>query len=305
MAQLVRHIVLKWNNKDTWSRRLNIVVFGARRVVSIDEVTSFAYGLSKRHFYDDEIPPEAVHVSRVSYLLGQVMNGGSLRQFVENSGWVPHFNEGVRSALTVIGAVEHLAVFDGAAAFVDEAYCDHGEIDFDRFRELMDKLEDEHMSDAKLKSRLGVVDNKPWDWGERWTALVPLMERYVNGLKNIRRVRYDRYEAELDRLTRLIPNLEERKARHEEARPWEHKRIDELVALAGQSELWHTAFSLRQHEGQSVWTWNMRTDAGHHQVIFHDGEAIMFKGRSDEIVARLPAPEQRPDSGVPSSAPAR
>lgn len=188
---------------------------------------------------------------------------------------------------------------------VDEGYREHGQIDFDRFDTLLDRLEEEHLTDPKLKSRLGVVSDRPWNWGERWSAVTPLMERYLAKLKNIRRVPYDRYEAELDRLTRRIPDLEERKAKREEARPWEQKRIDELVELAGQSQLWCTAFSVRQHEGQSLWAWNMRTDAGHHQVIFHDGEAIMFSGRSDEIVARLPAPEQRADSGMPSSQPAR
>ena len=37
---------------------------------------------------------------------------------------------------------------------------------------------------------------------------------------------------------------------------------------------------------------------GHHQAIFVDGEAIMFKGRTGEIVARMPAPESAPGSGV-------
>lgn len=304
MPQLVHHVIMKWNKKDTWSKRLSIVVFGAYRTVHIDEVTSFAYGLSMRHFYDSEMPPEVIHVSRVSYLLGQVLNGG-FWQFVENSGWATSFVDGVRSGLVAIGAVEHLAVFDGAAAMIDEGYRKDGKIDIDRFNQLVDQLEEEHLAEAKLKSRLGNVSSKPWNWGDRWSALTPLMERYIAKLKNIRRVRYDRYEAELDKLTRLIPDLEQRKAGREEARPWEKKRIDQLVDLAGQSQLWYTGFSERQHDGQLLWAWNMRTNAGHHQVIFHDGEAIMFSGRTDEIVARIPAPEQRPDSGVPSHQPAQ
>ena len=48
-----------------------------------------------------------------------------------------------------------------------------------------------------------------------------------------------------------------------------------------------------------------RRGEGHHQAIFVDGEAIMFKGHTDEIVARLAAPQAAPGSGVARNEPSR
>ena len=42
----------------------------------IDEVTGFAHSLWERHIRDDEMPAKVIHVSRVNYLVGQVLNGG-------------------------------------------------------------------------------------------------------------------------------------------------------------------------------------------------------------------------------------
>ena len=49
----------------------------------VDQVTQFAYDLSLRHIRDNEMPEIVVNVSRVNYLIGQILNGGFL-QFVHN-----------------------------------------------------------------------------------------------------------------------------------------------------------------------------------------------------------------------------
>jgi hypothetical protein len=45
----------------------------------IDEVTDFAQGLWERHVLDAEMPARVIKVSRVNYLVGQVLNGGFFR----------------------------------------------------------------------------------------------------------------------------------------------------------------------------------------------------------------------------------
>jgi hypothetical protein len=42
---------------------------------------------------------------------------------------------------------------------------------------------------------------------------------------------------------------------------------------------------------------------GHHQAIFVDGEAIIFNGETNEIVARMPAAECVPGGGVARNEP--
>lgn len=121
----------------------------------IDEVTSFAHSLWERHVLDREMPEKVINVSRVNYLVGQILNGGFL-QFVTNSGWNAEFVGGVRSGLQALEAAEHLAVFQGASRIVDVA-CETAsrEIDNDKFDASLDRLESEHLNNAKLSRRLG------------------------------------------------------------------------------------------------------------------------------------------------------
>ena len=269
---------------------------------SIDEVTNFAHELWQRHFLDSEMPPEVIHVSRVNYLVGQVLNGG-FTQFIHNSGWVKSFVDETRGGLKAIGAVEHLAVFNGAAEMIDHNYRQGGKLDVDRFSDQLNRLEKEHLSNAKLSKRLGVRIDSSWNWGNRWEVAQALSAHYISAWRNVRRVAPDRYDIELDNLMPAIPDLAARKATREDTRSWEKKRIDQLIAAAGQSEIWYTAFSARELDGQQLWAWNLTTSTGHHYVVFHAGEALLFKGDTDAIVARVPAPEQREDSGVASNQP--
>lgn len=273
----------------------------------IDEVTGFAHALWERHVRDDEMPQKVINVSRVNYLVGQVLNGGFL-QFVRNSQWNRGFVDGVRSGLAAIGASEHLAVFEGAARLIDEAYASGaGKLDADKFTVALDQLEKEHLSNFKLGRRLSRSVDDDWRWGDRWQSVQILSARYIAGWRGVRRVPSTAYPAALDRLAAAIPDLAARRQKREEARPWEKKAIDRLVAQAGFGHIWYTGFNTREHNGRKVWCWNFTVGTtpgqGHHQAIFVDGEAIMFKGRTDEIVARIPTPEGTPGSGVARNEP--
>src|SRR5215831_10601841 len=291
-------------------RRMGVAPLAAEFMevqTKIDEVTGFAHGLWERHFRDDEMPTKVINVSRVNYLVGQVLNGGLL-QFIQNSQWNTSFVDGVRSGLAAIGASEHLAVFEGAARPIDEAYeKGGGKLDTDKFGVMLDQLEREHLSNLKLSRRLSRSVDDSWTWGDRWQCAQILSARYIAGWRGVRRVPSAAYPAALDRLAAAIPDLAARRQMREDARPWEKKAIDRMVAQARYDYVWYTAFSTREYRGRKVWCWNFvvgRTPGqGHHQAIFVDGEAIMFKGGTDEIVARTPTPEGAPGSGVARNEP--
>jgi len=276
---------------------------------TIDEVTGFAHGLWERHVRDDEMPPEVINVSRVNYFVGQILNGGFL-QFVQNSRWNKEFVGGVRSGLAALGAHEHLAVFEGGARLIDQAYqTGGGQLERDRFNKAFDQLEREHLTNARLSARLNRHVDDSWKWGDRWQCLQLLSARYVAGWRDVARVPAAAYSAALDRLAAAVPDLAARRQAREDARPWEKTAIDRLVAQAGLDHVWYTAFSARKHNGRTLWCWNFTVGTtpgeGHHQAIFVDGEAIMFKGHTDEIVARLAAPQAAPGSGVARNEPSR
>jgi hypothetical protein len=273
----------------------------------IDEVTGFAQDLWERNFRDAEMPTKVINVSRVNYLVGAVLNGGFLL-FVNNSQWDKSFVNGVRSGLAAIGASEHLAVFEGAARLIDQAYeKSGGNLDTEKLKAAIERLESEHLTNVKLSRRLGWRVDDGWRWGDRWQCAQILSARYIAGWRGVRRVPSGAYPAALDRLAAAIPDLAARRRMREDARPWEKKAIDRLVAQAFFSDIWYTAFSTREHNGRKVWCWNFTVGKtpgqGHHQAIFVDGEAIMFKGNSDKIVARMPTPEGAPGSGVARNEP--
>jgi len=273
----------------------------------VDEVTQFAHDLSLRYVRDDEMPESVINVSRVNYLIGQILNGGFL-QFVHNSNWDKKFVAGVRNGLAAIGATEHLTVFDGAAKMIDEAYeRDDGTLDAARFRASFDELEQEHLSDSKLSQRLDMDVDDSWTWELRWQIAQVMNAVYIGTWDNVRRLPLADYEQALDRMVADVPDVENRRQEYEAARPWEKRIIDRFVAQLGLDYVWYTAFSSREYNGRTVWCWNFvvgRTvGEGHHHAIFVDGEAIIFKGDTDEVAARMPAPEGASGSGVARNEP--
>jgi Domain of unknown function (DUF4375) len=273
----------------------------------VDQVTQFAYDLSLRQIGDDEMPENVINVSRVNYLIGQILNGGFL-QFVQNSKWDRNFIAGVRNGLAAIGATEHLAVFDGAAQIIDEAYKrDGGKLDADRFCDSLAELEREHLSDSKLSQHLDMVVDASWIWEERWQIAQVMNAVYIGSWENVRRLPLADYQQALDRIVADVPNLKERREEYEAARPWEKQTIDRFVAQIGFDYVWYATFTEREYNDRKVWCWNFvvgRTiGEGHHQAIFVDGEAIIFKGDTDKVVTRMPAPECASGSGVARNEP--
>lgn len=311
MQSLVSEVILiaRDSGDATALRRMGVPPRDAEFMAiqsKIDEVTGFAHDLWLRHFLDDEMPPKVINVSRVNYLVGQVLNGGLL-QFVHNTGWDKNFVEGVRRGLAAIGAREHLAVFEGIARLIDEAHATGGGLDTDKFKATVAQLERKHLSNLKLTWRIGWIVDNGWKWGDRWQCVQILNARYIEKWSGVQRLPPTDYEAALDKLMPRIPNLAERRQMREDARPWEKKLIDQFIAQIGLDYVWYTAFSTREYNGKKVWCWNFvvgRTPGeGHHHSIFVDGEAVIFKGDTDEVVARMPAPECALESRVARTQP--
>jgi hypothetical protein len=314
MAELVRDIVLTAYPSSLLGKIKTAL--GIDRIAAIDfmehqdkinGITGFAHALWERYFLDTEMPIEAINVSCVNRLVGEVTNGG-LWQFVQNTSWDKYIVEGTRKGLKAVGAEEHLAVFDGAAQMIEEANANNGgNIDLDAFDAKVERLETEFFSDARLSRRLRRGVDASWTWGERWEIARLLTSRYIDGLKNIRVVAPQRYEEELDSLMSAIPDLEIRRAARADARPWEKKTIERVMTAKGLDHVWYTAFSTRAHGGKPLWCWNFTVGTtpgeGHHQAVFADGEVIVYKGSSDEVVTRAPCPEAAEGSTAPRAEP--
>jgi hypothetical protein len=201
--------------------------------------------------------------------------------------------------LQTVGAVEHAEVMSRISAFIEKGRAERNAIDSDKLQELKGRLEREHLSDAKLNARYPWARTEKWSWGDRWSAPIYLCARYIQGWTNLRYVPDGQYPTEIDRLAARIPDLTAREKAHQEARAWEKKAIEKLMQ-SDKSPIYYTAFSARSWNAKTVWCWNFTTapgdKGGHHQAIFIDGEIIIFKGDTPEIIARAPAPECAPGS---------
>jgi hypothetical protein len=213
----------------------------------IDEVTGFAHDLWLRHVRDDEMPPKVINVSRVNYLLGEILNGGFL-QFVHNSNWNKSFVAGVRNGLAAIGAREHLAVFEGAARLIDEVYATGGrKLDTDKFEETFAQLERKQLSNLKLTWRIRrIVDNK-WTRGDRWQSVQILSARYIKAWQGVLHLPHADYEAALDKIATRFPDIAARRQKWKDTRPWEKNLIDRFVSQIDLDYVWYTSFSPREY----------------------------------------------------------
>ena len=99
----------------------------------------------------------------------------------------------------------------------------------------------------------------------------------------------------MERLAAIVPDLATRKQQAEENRPWQYKRIDDVVAHSGQQLMMVTGMERAvSAAGMSGELWHIVTDLGHHRVMFANHEAFMLQSERDEIIARVPAPEAEP-----------
>jgi hypothetical protein len=74
------------------------VIVGEGNDDDIQSIAHLEFMLEKRCFTVNQMPPEAVTLWRVSYLLAEILNGG-LAHYISNTGWSPAAIRGTRAAL--------------------------------------------------------------------------------------------------------------------------------------------------------------------------------------------------------------
>jgi hypothetical protein len=282
MAQLVTDIVLVDQDYG--------LAGGHNRVQAVVE---YVNGLTERCLYLEELPLKAIQSYYVDYYMCQVLNG-DIGQFVWNSRWNPVIVESVTAALDAIGVPDQAALFAQVRDLVEgdllrlEAFLD-SEYASPSSRPYMDEL-----------SKVG------GEFFERFTAhpdgseagcyqIAKANTAWISSWPEARWVSIETFEQELDELAIVIPNPAERRLKAKEDRPWQHGRIDEVLARSGQKLVHLTGINRRATIlGMSGEMWHMLTDQGYHRVMFANREAILLPGDGDEIVARLPAPEAVP-----------
>jgi hypothetical protein len=282
MLQLVTEIVLieqDHDSDDTWN--------------PVRAVVEYVNGLADRYFYLQELPSKAVQSYFADYYMAQVLNG-NIDQFVWNSRWRPLIIESVAAALEAMGLQDQAILFDEVRRFVER---------------------DERWLGAFLSTTYFSPDAAPFveelseiggGFIERFFAhpdghdvgsaqIASANMAWIASWPDVTWIPMERFQHELDRLARVIPDLAARKLKAEEDRPWQNKRIDEVIARSGQELVRLTGVEpAKSAAGVSGELWHMLTDRGHHRVMFAKGEAIMLPGDRDEIIARVPAPEAVP-----------
>jgi hypothetical protein len=255
----------------------------------VDAVKLFAHGLNQRFITDDEMPENVVQSSCVSYYHLQVLNG-DVGQFVTNSQWKPSIVEGVRTGLHSMGASRHAELFADVVRFVDETRS-----------ELEEALRDDDVAGYwdKLNAIRGdyfdefVKHSDGYDAG--CSFLTHANAAWIRGWPHVKLVSPEMFNAELDRLASVIPDLEARKKRAHENSPWQIRRIIEVSAAADQSFVRVNALGAIVHDGVGYPCWHITTDQGHHHVVFRDQLAILYRGKTEEVVARISASEATSD----------
>lgn len=268
------------------------VDYGDNRVQAVVE---FVNDLLQRYFYLEEFPPKVVQSYYVDYYQAQVLNG-DIHQFVWNSRWHPLIVESVSAGLQAMGMHDQAILFGKARDFVER--------DRNRLNAFLDSDYSSYpTSSREYMEQLSKIDGK---FFERFAAhpdgneagysqIANANAAWISTWPEVRWVTEEQYRQEIDRLAALVPDLAVRKQRAEENRPWQYKRIDDVVARSGQELTMVTGIErAAAAAGMSGELWHIVTNRGHHRVMFANREALMLHGERDEIIARAAAPEAGP-----------
>jgi hypothetical protein len=189
-------------------------------------------GLRARYFYLEELPPNAVCSYYADYYMVQVLNG-NIHQFVFNSRWDPVIVDSISATLDIVGLVHQAALFGEVRDFIER---------------------DRPRLEAFLTSQYGSPPTRPYmdelskiggGFMKRFTAhpngeeagsvqIATANAAWISSWPETRWVSAETFEQELDNLASAIPDLPARKPKAEQNKPWPYKRLDELIASAGQ-----------------------------------------------------------------------
>ena len=280
MAQLITEIFLVDEDYG--------LAYGHNRVQAL---VIFVNDLVERYFYYEELPPKVVQSYYVDYYMVQVLNG-DIHQFVWNSRWHPLIVESVSAGLQEMGVHDQAVLFNKVRDFVER---DRGRLNAFLESDYGSSTDREYMEAlSKISGDFFDSFTAPPD-GAHGAKIANANAAWISTWPEVRWVTPEQYRQELERLAALVPDLAVRKQRAEENRPWQQKRIDDVVARSGQELLMLTGIERAASvAGMSGELWHIVTNRGHHRVILANREALMLQGERDEIIARVPAPEAKP-----------
>ncbi len=256
-----------------------------------DLITSniaFVNMLFEEHLTRDEIARDALRSHHVDYFLAEYENGG-FSQFVYNTRWDKDIVTDVREGLKAMGAKRYLAAFEKAAKLLDkvpreklEAYLDGGYFhEEDAEDEPEDPIDWEAVDKAINKAGESEdIFDLHVAWLRKHPQLFPMNSE-------------EEMAEEARRRGAALPDRAQRIAKAAANEPRYLKLIRALCQEAGQELANLTAIDPRhEYEGEFVHAYHFITNEGHHHMIEHDGEALMFRGHSTDEVCRIDAPPE-------------
>jgi hypothetical protein len=242
---------------------------------------SFLNSLFDQHIREDEVSHHALLSYSVDYYLAQVNNGG-FSQFVYNSHWSDVTVTGVRKGLSVMGATEHLALFESSAKMLDGL---GPEV-------LSDYFDSEYFGDNETRDALNAHDDRFFELSEA-EDLIQLNATWLRGLSNLSILPIDDIDRVVASRIAEIPDMNERREAALADEPRVMKIVRALAAEAGQAFSHVTSGDpAHVHEGHQVLAWHFITDQGHHYMVDLGETAVMFVGDTETRVVEIDASEE-------------
>lgn len=239
----------------------------------------FLNALFKEHIKKDEVSADALTSYYVDYYLAQMSNGG-FSQFVYNSEWDVLIVEKVRRGLQVMGARQHLALFEEGASQVSAM----GE------GKLKSYSRSEYFGENRQRDQLASIDDRFFALKKK-EDLIALNARWLKAHPKLIVIPRSEMPKEVSRRAAALPDQAARAARALADEPEYMKLIRQLCAKSGQ-KLDHvtTGDPSHKYQGKSVPAVHFITDKGHHYMINVDGKAMMFNGTSNTLIAEIDRP---------------
>ncbi len=229
----------------------------------------------------DEVSDDALKSYYVDYYLAQVNNGG-FSQFVYNTGWNKAVVETVRQGLKDMGAVKNLALFEESAGILNG----WGE------EKIRQYLNSEYFGSNEERDALDGFNDAFYALQES-EDLILLNADWIKQHPHLQVLDEQAYQENIADVAKAIPDREQRIQKAREAEPRYLKLIRALCQESGQTLDRVTAGDpSHQYQGDYVVAWHFRTHSGHHYMIEHNGQAMMFNGDSNEVVASIVAGEE-------------
>lgn len=234
--------------------------------------------LLNEYLNEDEIHPASLQSYYVDYYHAQVHNGG-FSQFVYNTGANERIFTLVEQGLAAMGAEQNLNLFRRAISSLQqfdeaqmEAFLDGEYFGENETRDILNQVSDDFFD---LDKQENLIDHNG-QWLKRHPDIYCVQDE-------------DEWRRIVADLVAAIPNLEERKAAAEAARPRYAKLIDALCRELGLEFVKINAGNYIEYQGNRYLAWYFSTDQGTRYMLDFGDEAAMFDYQNQTEIGRIDA----------------